>query len=108
MKRDPSERRPPPLSPELARSVAVNNTIIVAVGNFATLEFVRSWAYHVRKQGKCRPAWHVVPACLHTKAAVLMLSGRASTAGYTNWLVGATDSDFGHALVSEGIPAFAL
>ncbi|GFH28561.1 glycosyltransferase, partial [Haematococcus lacustris] len=53
-------------------------TLIVTWANAALLDFVESWVDHVRRQG------------------------------YTNFLVGAMDKEIGQALVSRGIPAFAM
>ncbi|KAL6754384.1 nucleotide-diphospho-sugar transferase-domain-containing protein [Haematococcus lacustris] len=74
----PVDDGPPSMSALLAHSLAVNQTLIVTWANAALLDFVQSWVDHVRRQG------------------------------YTNFLVGAMDKEIGQALVSRGIPAFAM
>ncbi len=48
-------RRPPPLTAQLARARAVNNTLIVSVANHAVWDWVHNWVGYIQQQGRCDP-----------------------------------------------------
>ncbi len=53
------------MTPALARSVAVNDTLVVAVANYAVLPLVRNLARHLDAQGERVPSTHAPPqACV--------------------------------------------